>query len=186
MLRTSDHYLEAVTEVEVLEITKPTLVNLLTNDPHLGSALLWAISRDEAVAVEHLVNLGRRTALARTAHYLLELGYRLQLVGEGTSAGYKCPLTQYHLADKLGLTAIHLNRCLRQLRELHLLTFQKGTVTFLDLPGLMKLAEFDSTYLDQASGETSGGTAWSLPATPTPSRCIEEARSWRNHLGMQP
>ncbi len=51
------------------------------------------------------------------AHFLLELELRLALVGMGTKEGYDCPLTQYHLADLLGLSAIHVNCVLRQLRE---------------------------------------------------------------------
>jgi CRP-like cAMP-binding protein len=73
--------------------------------PRLGAAILWAASRDEAVVVEHLVGLGRRDALTRTAHFLVELGLRLELVGLGGGAGFACPLNQYQLADVLGLTA---------------------------------------------------------------------------------
>ena len=72
-------------------------------------------------------------ALARTAHFLVELGLRLQLVGLGSEAGFACPLNQYLLADALGLTAIHVNRILRQLRERKLLTFRDGQVVFHDL-----------------------------------------------------
>ena len=86
--------------------------------------------------------------MARTAHFLLELGARLKLVGLGSLSGYECPLTQYLLADALGLTAIHLNRVLRQLRERELLTFHKGMVTFDNMPELIRLAGFDASYLD--------------------------------------
>jgi hypothetical protein len=78
------------------------------------------------MVVEHLVNVGRRSALIRTAHLLLELGLRLQLVGLGSDSGFVCPLNQYLLADALGLTAIHVNRVLRQLRERGLVTFREG------------------------------------------------------------
>lgn len=83
------------------------------------------------------------------AHFLLELGSRLALVGVGSREGFDCPLTQYHLADKLGLSAVHVNRVLRQLREHGLVTFRDGRVTFQDYGGLADLAEFDPTYLDQ-------------------------------------
>jgi hypothetical protein len=99
--------------------------------------------------VEHLLDLGRRDALQRVAHYLLELGARLRLVGLGSKAGYDCPISQYLLADVLGLSAVHVNRVLRQLREQGLLTFRDGKVTFDDLAGLVALAEFDPSYLDQ-------------------------------------
>lgn len=83
------------------------------------------------------------------AHFLLELGSRLALVGMGSKEGYACPLTQYHLADALGLSAVHVNRVLRQLREGGLVAFQDGQVTFHDYSRLVALAEFDPAYLDQ-------------------------------------
>ena len=104
------------------------------------------------MVVEHLVNIGRRSALVRTAHLLLELGLRLQLVGLGSEGGFACPLNQYLLADALGLTAIHMNRVLRQLRERGLVTFREGRVEFHDLAGLRNLAEYHSGYLDQSNG----------------------------------
>jgi len=118
--------------------------------PRLATAILWAASRDEAMVVEHLVGIGRRDADARVAHFLLELGSRLALVGMGDRTGYRCPLTQYHLADALGLSAVHINRVLRRLRETGLVTFRDGQVTFGDYRGLVKLADFDPAYLDQS------------------------------------
>ena len=72
-----------------------------------------------------------------------------QLVGMGSKEGYACPLTQYLLADALGLSAIHVNRVLRRLREDGLVTFRDGHVTFNDYDRLAALAEFDPVYLDQ-------------------------------------
>jgi CRP-like cAMP-binding protein len=92
--------------------------------------------------VEHLVNLGRRSAEERMGHLLLELGARLKLVGMGNETGFDCPLTQYHLADALGLSAVHV-------REEGLVTFQKGRVVFDDFGRLKDLAGFDTAYLDQ-------------------------------------
>src|SRR6185369_9387132 len=111
----------------------PRMIRVFSEFPRLGAALLWAVSRDEAVMVEHLVGIGRRSAIERMAHFFLELGQRLQLVGMATDTKFECPLNQYLLADALGLTAIHVNRVLRQLRE----------------QGVIKLCGFDSGYLDQ-------------------------------------
>ena len=152
LLRASDHGFAAVTDITVAEVSARQLVAAFEQQPRIGVAFLWAASRDEAMVVEHLVNCGRRTALVRTAHFLAELGLRLQLAGLGTAAGFACPLNQYLLADALGLTAIHVNRTLRQLRERRLLTFRDGRVTFHDLPRLRQLAGHHSGYLDQANG----------------------------------
>ena len=148
LLRTSDHNVEPVTMVEASEILASDLLNAFAERPRLSTAVLWAASRDEAMLVEHLVGLGRRNATERTAHFLLEMAARLKLVGLGTKAGYACPLSQYLIADALGLSAVHVNRVLRELREAGLVTFKDGTVTFDDFDGLVALADFDRAYLD--------------------------------------
>jgi len=109
---------------------------------------MWAASRDEAMVVEHLVNIGRRNAIERTAHFFMELAERMSLVGLATEAEFQCPLSQFVLADALGLTAIHVNRVLRQLREEKLLTLRKGSVKIHDLNRLRKLAGFQGGYLN--------------------------------------
>ena len=62
--------------------------------PRIAAAILWAASRDEAMLIEHLVNVGRRSAVERVAHCLLELRQRLQLVGLVSETEFQCPLTQ--------------------------------------------------------------------------------------------
>lgn len=150
LLRTSDHSFEPVVDIEAAEVLTKDLLDAFAETPRLATAILWAASRDEAMVVEHLVGIGRRDADARIAHFLLELGSRLMLVGLGSKAGFECPLTQYHLADALGLSAVHVNRVLRQLRETGLVTFREGHVTFHDLDRLVDLAEFDPAYLDHS------------------------------------
>jgi CRP-like cAMP-binding protein len=70
------------------------------------------------------------------------LAERLSLIGLGTEAEFKCPLTQFVLGDALGLTAIHVNRVLRRLRERKLLTLSKGKAYIHELDGLRKFAGF--------------------------------------------
>ncbi len=120
----------------------------VTEFPRLGTALLWAASRDEAMVVEHLVSIGRRSAIERTAHFFMELAERLSMIGLGTTQEFECPLNQTVLGDALGLSAIHVNRVLRQLREEDLLSLRKGVVRIHDLAGLRKLAGYRGGYLD--------------------------------------
>ncbi len=148
-LHISDHSVEPVTDIEVTEVHVSDLMAAFSKTPRLATAVFWAVSRDEAMVVEHLVNVGRRDAEERVAHFLLELGARLTLVGLGSRAGYACPLTQYLLADALGLSSVHINRVLRKLREAGLVTFRDGFVTFKDYDRLVEFAEFELTYLDQ-------------------------------------
>lgn len=149
LLHISDHSIEPVTDIEVSEVLVPDLLDAFSRTPRLATAILWAASRDEAMVVEHLVDVGRRNAAERMAHFLLELGARAALVGMGSKAGFACPLTQYLLADALGLSAVHVNRVLRQLREDGMVTFRDGFVTFDNYARLTDFAQFDPTYLDQ-------------------------------------
>lgn len=148
LFRTADHNVEPITSVQASEVHQRDLLEAFARTPRLATAVLWAASRDEAMVVEHLVDLGRRSAPVRLAHFLLELGARLRLVGMANRTGYDCPLSQYLLADALGLSAVHVNRVLRELREGGLLTFQKGRVTFDDYDALVEFADFDKSYLD--------------------------------------
>ena len=149
LLRTADHSFEPIVDSQAAEVLTSDLLAAFAQTPRLATAILWAASRDEAMVVEHLVGIGRRDALTRLAHYLLELGAKLTLVGLGSKAGYACPLNQNHFADALGLTAVHINRILRQLREKRLATFLNGRVVFDNYDRLVELAEFDPVYLDE-------------------------------------
>lgn len=149
LLNVSDHSIEPVTDIEVTEIHVDDLLQAFAQTPRLATAVLWAASRDEAMVVEHLVDVGRRNAAERMAHFLLELGARLELVGLGDKDGYACPLTQYLLADALGLSAVHVNRVLRQLREAGMVTFRDGFVAFDNHDKLADFAQFEASYMDQ-------------------------------------
>ncbi len=153
LFRKSDQNVEPITAVEASEMHAADWLTALAATPNLARALIWAASRDESMVAGRLASLGRRQAPERVAHFLLELGARLQLVGLGTTEGYCCPLTQYHLADALGLSAVHVNRVLRDLREDGMVTFQNGRVTFDDFDRLVAYADFDRDYLDEEDPE---------------------------------
>ena len=151
LLRTADHSFSALTNAVVSSMEGARILNCVTEFPRLGAALLWAASRDEAMVVEHLVSIGRRNAIERTAHFFMELAERLSLIGAENETEFKCPLSQVVLADALGLTAIHVNRILRQLRDRQLLTVRKGVVKIHDLARFRKLAGFQGGYLNSRS-----------------------------------
>ncbi len=155
LLRVSDHTVTALTELRVGMFSAAALRDILADHPRLATAIFWALSRDEAIVVEHLVNVGRRNALERLAHLIIELGERLKLAGLATDDGYDCPLRQEDFADALGLTTVHVNRSLRQLRERQLVSLVNRRMQIRDLRGLAELAHFDDDYLDHEpqSGE---------------------------------
>lgn len=142
LLHTADHSFSALTDVVVSSVEASRMMTLFNEFPRLGAAILWATSRDEAMVVEHLASIGRRTAIERLAHFFLELRERMHLVGLATDKEFDCPLNQYVLADALGLSAIHVNRVLRDLRERGLLTLKGGKVIIQDTIELRKLAGY--------------------------------------------
>jgi len=144
---TSDRDVEALTDSLVVELSKAQILATMQQSSRFAEVVLWSLARDEAIAAQHLADIGRRNALVRTVHFFLELGCRLQDVGKGAATRYECPLSQQLLADALGLTSIHINRILRHLRESDLITFSGGTVELLNLPALTQLAGFDPSYL---------------------------------------
>lgn len=144
LLRTSDHSFCALTDAVVSAIDAPRMLKIFHTFPRLGAAFLWSVSRDEAMLVEHLVSIGRRCALERLAHFILELRERLTLVGLATETEFDLPLNQYVIADALGLTSVYVNRVLRELREKNLLTVAAGRVSIHDLSGLRKLTDYHS------------------------------------------
>lgn len=148
LLLRSDQTVEPITAVLASEISQRDLLAAFSTAPMLATAALLSAARDTAMLAEHVVSLGRRTAAERVGHFLLELGTRLRRVGLATPGGYACPLSQYVLADTLGLSSVHVNRVLRELREKGLVTFQKGRVTFHDPSALMEFSGFDCSVLD--------------------------------------
>ncbi|MEQ1713052.1 MAG: Crp/Fnr family transcriptional regulator [Hyphomicrobium sp.] len=144
LLRTSDHSFSALTDAVVSSVDASRMMRVFNEHPRLGAAILWAASRDEAMVVEHLVSIGRRSAIERTAHFFVELSERLRLVGLVTDEKFICPLNQYVLADALGLSAIHVNRVLRVLRELNLVTIKGREVIIHDAIGLRAKAGYQT------------------------------------------
>lgn len=146
-LKRLDHNIMALTPCRISLVPHERLTRITEEYPHLARVYWFTTNLDAAIHREWELSLGRRTALSKTAHLLCELQMRLGLVGLADDSGYDLRLTQIDLAECLGLTAVHVNRTLRQLREQGLATVSKGRVSILDRAGLGKVAEFDPTYL---------------------------------------
>lgn len=113
--------------------------------------VLWRqLLRDEAIAREWMVGMGRRNAKERLAHFICELRERLHKVGMGESDSYDLHLTQNDLADVLGLSTVHVNRVIRELREEGLAEVRKAVLHLVNPAGLAELAGFDPAYLEAA------------------------------------
>lgn len=146
-LKRLDHNVQALSESVVALVPHERLLTLMDQHPRLTRLYWFGTSLDAAIHREWQLSLGRRSAMARVATLFCELNIRLGLVGLTEPDGFKLPLTQTDLSECLGLTPVHVNRTLRQLREQKLAWFQRGYVRLLDEPGLRALAGFEDDYL---------------------------------------
>jgi CRP-like cAMP-binding protein len=146
-LKRLDHNVMALVPCKIALVPHDRLYAITETHPHLTRLLWFMTTLDAAIHREWELSLGRRTSSARIAHVLCELHTRFQIVGMTQGDSYRLPLTQFDLAECLGLTAIHVNRTLRELRMSRLVTFRNKNVVIENLAGLAKLAEFDSDYL---------------------------------------
>ena len=101
-------------------------------DGELLAALQFLADADERRALNQIVRLGRMTALERLAQLFLELHERLRVIGQAEGARFACPLTQETLADVTGLSVVHVNRTLQELRRQGLVTMERGWVRLSD------------------------------------------------------
>jgi len=147
LLKRLDHDLLAMTDCVVAWVPHGALKKVTEDHPHLGRLLWFSTNLDAAIQRAWAVSLGRRDAISRVAHLLCETQVRLEIVGMVDDTGYALPLTQADLAECLGLTSVHVNRVLKELRERQLVTFKGGRVMIHDLAGLRRLAEFSPEYL---------------------------------------
>jgi CRP-like cAMP-binding protein len=116
--------------------------------PHVMVAAMRGAAVDQACASERVINLGARDALQRMAHFLCEIHHRLRTVGLVSLDGhFELPMTQAELGEALGLSTIHVNRTIQQLRKSKQIVFAKGQARILDLAGPGAVAGFNSGYL---------------------------------------
>jgi CRP-like cAMP-binding protein len=147
LLKRLEHHVSTLTPARLAFVPHSALTQITEREPHLGRLLWLSTMIDGAVQRERILSIGRRTALGRIAHLVCELFARLEVVGLTDGDSFALPITQMDLADATGLTSVHVNRMLRQLRSEGLMTFRSGTVEIHDLPRLEQVAEFDRSYL---------------------------------------
>ena len=146
-LRCLDHDIVTLTECTAAIIPHDRLRELTERYPHLGRVYWFMTNVDGSMHREWALSLGQRSAISRMAHLFCELYVRLDLVGRANGHGYELPLTQRELAECLGLTVVHANRTLQELRRRQLIELENRQLTILDRRGLEGVAEFDPAYL---------------------------------------
>jgi CRP-like cAMP-binding protein len=147
LLKRLEHHVGAMTPVRLAIIPHERLRQITEDHPHLARMLWFSTLIDASIHREHILSVGRRTALARIAHLLCELYLRLEVVGLAQGGRFPLPLTQADLADVTGLTSVHVNRMLKSLRDGDLVTFRGGEVVIQDWEQLQRIGEFSPDYL---------------------------------------
>lgn len=142
-----DHDIATLTACKIALVPHTNLDTLVASRPLLAKLLWFSTLLDAAMHREWIFRLGRLEAVARVAHFLCETEARLAAVGRSDGSTFLLPMTQPDLGEACGMTAIHMNRMLRELRNRKLAEVSKGKVRIVDQAGIRKLAEFDPTYL---------------------------------------
>jgi CRP-like cAMP-binding protein len=142
-----DHSLATLVSSRLAFIQHDDLRSLMHHHPRLGG-LFWRDTLiDAAIFRQWMVGLGRREAYGRIAHVLCELLVRLRAVELVEDHAFTLPVTQAELGDAFGLSTVHVNRVLQDLRGDGLISLHGGSLKVLDWEGLQKAGDFDPTYL---------------------------------------
>ena len=185
-----DHSIATLCPCEVVFLPRSTIEDLTEKHSRIHRALWWATLVDEAILREWIVNMGRRPADRKLAHLLCELLMRLQAVGLATDNSYDFSVTQADLGDTLGLTSVHVNRVLQQLRSDGLIALKGRNLVINDVERLKAFAEFNPNYLHltrrerDRSGTETGAVA--AERGPSPSVTDALARSLADRPPAQP
>lgn len=155
ILKAMDHSIATLSECTVVDIPRRRILEL-TDRPGIARAFWWVTLVDEGTSREWLLNLGQRHAVQRIAHLLCELFTRLQSVGLAEPGGFDLPLTQADIGDTVGLSYVHVNRCIQTLRDMELITVKSRTVVIQDLDRLIKYTGFNPNYLHFDGTQTDG------------------------------
>lgn len=146
-LKRLDHNIATITPCRVAIVPHERLRAVLERHPHL-TRIYWLMTNiDAAIHREWTVSLGRRSALGRMAHLFCEIRERLDIVGLAKNDTYEFPLTQQELGECLGLTAVHVNRTLQQLRRRGLIVVENRRARIVHLTSLKSEGDFDPYYL---------------------------------------
>ena len=147
LLKVMDHSVVAIGPCEMGFVAHRHIREITEMTHHLTRLFWLSTVIDAAIQRTWITCLGRRSAEQHMAHLICELYIRLEAAGAASGLTFEFPMTQSQLGDVLGLSVVHVNRKLQELRSSNLLTWQGGRITILDLEGLMALSEFDATYL---------------------------------------
>ena len=178
VLAAMDHSITALSDVTCVLIPATVIEDLLTESSSLTRALWWSTMTDTAILRERIIDHGSRDARESIAHLCYEMLIRYRIVGETTDDAFPFSITQEDLADATGVSTIHVNRTLQQLRSEGLIDLRNKVLTVFDTKGLKAVAQFNPNYLhldrtEQRDPEVAGRAGDLVP--PEPGGLIQSA-----------
>ncbi len=159
VLREMDHSIGALTELRYAEVSHDQVEEMERDFPNLRRALWWHSMSAIAIQREWTTNIGQRSAVERLAHLFCELFLRLRAVGLTEGLSYALPLTQTDLADATGLTSVHVNRTLQDMRKAGLIVLEHRKLTIPAWAALTASALFSPEYLHLGNQQPPGPSA---------------------------
>jgi CRP-like cAMP-binding protein len=139
--------LAALTATTILRIPHTDLRRVAAKHPGIAEAFWRDCVADGSIFSEWVVNVGRRDATSRVAHVFCEMAIRCKEAGEGNRHSFRLPITQTDLANATGMTGVHVNRTLRELRTRELVELRAGTVTVYNWDELVRTAGFHAGFM---------------------------------------
>jgi CRP-like cAMP-binding protein len=140
LMHEMEHSVEALTPLTLCVFPRAKLWDLYSKFPSLAFDVTWLAAREEQLIDEQLVNLGRRTALERTAYLLMHLYVRAEEAGLVKNGTIQFPFTQQHLADTLGMSLVHTNKTIKRLMMSNAIRWKDRVFEMIDRAALTKIA----------------------------------------------
>jgi len=147
VLKSMDYSLGTLTQVTLSELSRGAIERLTLDFPRVAQAFWWESLVNHSIQREWTMNLGQRTAYERLGHLFCEVFLRLRAIGRIDGDSCDLPLTQAELADATGLSTVHVNRTLQELRAAGLVVLKGRTLTIPDLAALQDATMFNANYL---------------------------------------
>ena len=147
LLAEMDHSIQTITKSVVAMVPREEMEAIFDGHPGVARAMYIAQLVDEGTMRAWITSMGRRASIERVAHLMCELYIRARNIGLPVEPSFDMPLSQLMLADSLGMTPVHLNRVLKELRTKDVMTLKRGSVTITDISQLVRVAGFDDNYL---------------------------------------
>ena len=142
-----DHSIQTIVASDIATIERAAMDSIMGRFPEVAKAMYFAQLVDEGTMRAWITSMGRRSSIQRVAHLICELYIRAANIGLAEEGVVVFPLSQVLLADALGMTAVHLNRVLKDLRSRGVMALSRGSLAVTDALQLARIAGFDENYL---------------------------------------